>query len=320
MQQPGLPIEQHCPVCGGEGSHAYTGRDLLHGVPGRFDYAACADCGAVFQYPVPGLDRIAAFYPGDYKPYSPPVVRPPGALRRAVLAGTWGYRHLAGPLPRVAGRAAAPFCYRKSIPFARGGALLDVGCGAGGFLADMRQLGWRVRGVELNPGAVACCREAGLDVFCGELRDAGFPGASFNAVTANHVIEHIAEPRAFMAEIARVLKPGGMLHFRTPNARALGRPWFGACWFANDIPRHLVLYHRGNLARLAGDAGLELRQSRTRSTPKIVLNSWDLCRGNTARPSRKRPLRRLAGRMYALVATALGRGDELIASFEKRRT
>lgn len=310
-------IEHPCPICDGPTHHAYTGEDRLHGIDGEFRYAECENCGAVFQYPMPDIERIHTFYPADYKPYARPLIRPPNTLKRAVLAGAYGYEHLPSPLPNWLGRLAAPFIYRKSIPFVKDGTLLDVGCGSGKFLAAMRQLGWRTSGVEFNPLAVEFCRRAGLDVHPGELREAEFADALFDAITANHVIEHIAEPRAFLAEIARVLKPGGTLYLRTPNSRALGRPWFGACWFANDIPRHLILYHKQNLARLAADAGLQRQKASTRSTPKILLNSWDACRGAPGKPSRKRPLRRLPGKLYAAVSSLVGRGDELLASFSK---
>ncbi|MEA3292267.1 MAG: class I SAM-dependent methyltransferase, partial [Pseudomonadota bacterium] len=317
MQESLQIIEHPCPICGGRAHHAYTGKDRLHGVGGDFRYAGCGECGAVFQYPMPDIEQILAFYPGDYKPYAPPAIRPPNALKRAVLAGAYGYEHLHSPLPNWLGRLAAPFIYSKSIPFVKHGTLLDVGCGNGKFLAAMQQFGWRTSGVEFNPQAVDYCRRAGLDVHPGELGEAEFADASFDAVTANHVIEHIAEPRAFIAEIARILKTGGTLYLRTPNSRALGRPWFGACWFANDIPRHLVLYDKQNLARLAVGAGLQLQKASTRSTPKIILNSWDACKGNQGKPSRKRPLRRLPGKLYAAVSSLVGRGDELLASFVK---
>ncbi len=317
MTATGAPRIESCPVCGGAGRLAWRGRDLLMGLPGVFDYAECEDCGAVYQTPMPDAERIAAFYPEGYTPHRPAPAKAPSALERSVLAAARGYRHLEAPLPAALGRLLGLFLYRDAIPFTGGGRLLDVGCGGGRFLRAMRLRGWEVRGVEFDAGAVESCRADGLEVFHGDLAAARFPDASFDVVTARHLVEHLPDPRGFVREVHRILRPGGLMALRTPNSRALGRRWFGAHWFANDVPRHLVLFSPENLVRLAGEAGFEPVRLRTASTPKILLNSWDYRFGVKGRPSRKRRLRRLLARPYVAASMLLGRGDEIIALFRR---
>lgn len=310
-------VSEPCPVCGGSGSHAYTGRDLLMHLPGEFSYAECGDCGAVYQAPMPDAQRIASFYPDDYQPYRPGREKRRSALERAVLRSRYGYAHLDSGFPRWLAGILGAFVHRHAVPFTGSGRLLDVGCGGGKYLRSMRALGWEPEGVEFNRSAVETCRAAGLKVFQGELSEAGFPDGHFDVVTARHVIEHIPAPVDFVTEIHRILKPGGLMVLMTPNSRALGRGWFGVHWFANDIPRHLVLFSPENLARLAGRAGFEPAVVRTSSTPKIVLNSWDYKFGVRGRPSKKRKLRRILARPYVAASTLLGRGDEIFAIFRK---
>jgi SAM-dependent methyltransferase len=131
------------------------------------------------------------------------------------------------------------------------------------------------------------------------------------------VIEHVPEPHAFVAELARVLKPGGQLVIETPNCEALGRSWFGSNWFANEVPRHLYLHSVASLAVLMQRAGLLADGLQLGTTPKIFLNSLDYVLGNRSRPSRKIRWRRTLARVYVWLARRSGRGDVIHANYRK---
>jgi 2-polyprenyl-3-methyl-5-hydroxy-6-metoxy-1,4-benzoquinol methylase len=306
-----------CPVCGGESRFSFRSGDRLHEVPGEFDYAECTDCHAVFQTPTPTGAAIAAFYPDEYSPHRVGKTRQRNPLERAVLRARYGYRHLRSPLPDWLGRMVGLFAYRESVPFVPGGRMLDVGCGGGTNLRAMQSLGWEPHGVDFSALAVQTCRQSGLDVFHGELSQAGFPDGAFDLVSAHHVIEHVADPAALLREVFRIVKPGGMLLLRTPNSAALGRGWFGTDWYANDVPRHLTLFAPDNLALLAENAGFERCVIRTSSTPKVLLNSLDYRRGARSRNSRSRTSLRMLARIYMAAAAITGRGDEIFATFRK---
>jgi SAM-dependent methyltransferase len=70
-----------------------------------------------------------------------------------------------------------------------------------------------------------------------------------------HVIEHLHDPAAALAECRRVLRPGGMLWVATPNLDAPGHRRFGPDYVQLDPPRHLVLFTRRSLAALLERAG-----------------------------------------------------------------
>jgi SAM-dependent methyltransferase len=179
----------------------------------------------------------------------------------------------------------------------------------------MRELGWEVQGVETNEQSVNFCLSTKLDVHHGDLTSACYPADSFDVVTLRHVIEHIPAPQSFMAELARILKPGGRLVVETPNFNSLGWVLFGPRWYATGIPYHVVLYSPDNLALLARQHGLLPERMNLETSPKLFLNSLDILFGRQGRPSRKIKWRRLFARLFVWAAQRCGRGDVIHSTF-----
>jgi 2-polyprenyl-6-hydroxyphenyl methylase / 3-demethylubiquinone-9 3-methyltransferase len=98
---------------------------------------------------------------------------------------------------------------------------LDVGCGAGLLAEPLARLGAKVTGLDAAPELIAVAREhaAGqgleIDYRAGELETLG---GQFDLITCMEVIEHVADPAAFVTALARRLAPGGLLILSTPNA------------------------------------------------------------------------------------------------------
>lgn len=117
--------------------------------------------------------------------------------------------------------------------------LLDIGCGRGEWLEILRDEGLVAGGLDLNHVLVEECRAKGFEVAeqdaLSHLRS--LPDNSLGAITAFHVIEHLDfdERIALFDESVRVLKPGGVAFFETPNPRNL---LVGGCNFWAD-PTHL---------------------------------------------------------------------------------
>ncbi|HAZ62178.1 MAG TPA: hypothetical protein DCZ72_00990 [Armatimonadetes bacterium] len=106
--------------------------------------------------------------------------------------------------------------------------ILEVGGGVGGFwLANAERIppGWRVTMSDLSAGMVEAARTnlAGLpqivDYLEADVRALPFPDASFDAVMANFMLYHLPDRRPAIAELARVLRPGGRL-FAATNGSA----------------------------------------------------------------------------------------------------
>lgn len=143
--------------------------------------------------------------------------------------------------------------------------LVDIGSHAGFFLRCAVARGWNAVGIEPSPVTSALARERlGLDVRTGTLVDAALPKASFDAATLTDVFEHVGKPGAMLAEIRRVLRPGGVLFIKVPNVRyirakqlLLGRVP-GLLEDCFDAREHLVYYSAPTLRQTLRTAGFEV--------------------------------------------------------------
>jgi SAM-dependent methyltransferase len=164
-----------------------------------------------------------------------------------------------------------------SVLAARGlsGRLVDVGCGNGLLQSHLSAAGWTDT-VGVEPSGNPTGRERlGLSVYNEPvdtfLRRPGVAG-SFDVAVANHVIEHCYEPRALIGQLRELVRPGGHVLIATPNLRGASMRWktlvsrlgLKSRPFRHlDYPKHIVLFHRGNLARLVEAGGLAVEELST---------------------------------------------------------
>ena len=103
---------------------------------------------------------------------------------------------------------------------------LDVGCGAGLLTEPLARLGANVTGIDASPEVIAVARDhaaaSGLqiDYRAGDVQELG---GRFDLITAMEVIEHVAEPAAFVRGLAKRLAANGLLILSTPNATGWSR-------------------------------------------------------------------------------------------------
>lgn len=194
------------------------------------------------------------------------------AVKRAYLATRFGYGVVPGRgvlngigwllylFPVRRSEVDEEVRHLRSVP---GGSLLDVGCGSGAWLLQMQQLGWRVRGVDFDADAVALASRRGLQVDQGSLEAQQYSDSRFDAVTLNHVIEHVPDPVATLAECRRILKVGGQVTMFTPNNASLGHRWLREAWRGLEPPRHLHIFSPGSMRAALLRAGFSHFEVRT---------------------------------------------------------
>jgi 2-polyprenyl-3-methyl-5-hydroxy-6-metoxy-1,4-benzoquinol methylase len=135
---------------------------------------------------------------------------------------------------------------------------LDIGCSTGELLAAAEHLGFDVRGVDANPDMVARARNR----FGDRVAEGYFPGAlpadwpRFGVIAILDVLEHMVDPKAFLAELSRHLEPGGVLLVQVPNFDSLIIQVEGPV-NGNFQHGHWTHFTAATLAAVLESAGLE---------------------------------------------------------------
>lgn len=210
----------------------------------RSTLVRCAGCGVLALEPQPDDAELAAAYASEYY----------GSSRRKFVA----------PLAALVGVFQGGRARLVARRVARGGRILDIGCGNGGFLEQMKRLGYQVEGTERSPDAAARApAEASLTIHVGDLLDLELPARAYDAVTLWHVFEHLRQPRETLQRIHELLKPGGSLFLSLPNAESRQAQRYGLAWFHHDPPRHLFGFGPRSLARLLERTGFGVEQVST---------------------------------------------------------
>jgi 2-polyprenyl-6-hydroxyphenyl methylase/3-demethylubiquinone-9 3-methyltransferase len=148
---------------------------------------------------------------------------------------------------------------------------LDVGCGAGLLCEPLARLGAAVTGVDAAPENISVAKahaaQSGLDIryHYGELAKQKL--GTFDLVTSMEVIEHVADPAAFVAGLATHLKPDGLMILSTPNRTTASRLFLvEAAERLGQVPRGTHDWDQfltpDELKSLLADTGLEITEMR----------------------------------------------------------
>jgi len=174
----------------------------------------CCDCGLIFAGRRPTEAELVENYGGYSRAdYDSPITR---QRYRELLDGFEGYRQT--------------------------NRILDMGCGIGFFLEEAQRRSWEAHGSEFEPRAVEINRAKGLDCVQAPIGLDTFEPSSFDVITAFEVVEHLRDPLAEAAVIARALRPGGLFYCTTPNFASLSRRLLRGRWSIVSYPEHLSYF------------------------------------------------------------------------------
>lgn len=161
----------------------------------------CRSCGLGSLFPMPNAARIQSFYPAEY--YGEPTAKFEPLVEFGVRLGAkMRVESLVGDL-------------------SAGSKVLDIGCGRGVMLRALLDLGHEAHGVEIAAEAAVGADPRAQITIAPELAQAGYDDNTFDAVILWHVLEHLPHPEQALAEIRRLLRPGGRLILAVPNFGSL---------------------------------------------------------------------------------------------------
>jgi SAM-dependent methyltransferase len=214
----------------------------------------CGSCGTIWRRD-PGLWRSAvAAYSADHYDADLLAALHDGDVARLGTDGAW----------------------LTAQDVTAGARLLEVACYVGGFLSVAAERGALAVGLDPNPQMVAWCRQHRLDARVGVIEENELPPSSFDGVWILNCFDQLPDPQAVLTAAWRVLRPGGRLVIRTPNAAfiraAYDSPAGGpahhvaleqALW---GVP-YLCCYTVPALVRLVGSHGFTVTAVRPRPDP-----------------------------------------------------
>jgi 2-polyprenyl-3-methyl-5-hydroxy-6-metoxy-1,4-benzoquinol methylase len=233
----------HCPVCGSSSlSSILKAKD--HTVSQEsFAIVQCDTCSLRFTQDVPDQASITPYYKSEnYISHTDTAKGLVNRLYHAIRKRT---------LTRK----------RKLIQQATGlsgGVLLDIGSGTGSFLNEMNQAGWKATGLEPDPDARSMAKQLyGVDLL--DIPALYAQAAdSFDAITLWHVLEHVHDLQAFIAQLKKLVKKSGKIFIAVPNYNATDAKVYQEYWAAYDVPRHLYHFSPQSMKVLLEKHGLKV--------------------------------------------------------------
>jgi SAM-dependent methyltransferase len=245
VPDPGMFEAVACYGCGSRRASPFvTGEDDLTGKPGRFTFVTCDECGLAFQNPRLKMEHIGAYYDDEYI-----------AHRKRTDWGPLTPLYTWTMDKHDRDKAALVSRYVKLGARSR---VLDVGCGAGTFVAKVRKLfGAHAAAVDFKDLSGSPWMKE-VDFRCGLFYEQRFGAERFDLVTMWHFLEHDYDPPRTLATARELLAPEGRLVIEVPRLDSLTWTLYRERWPGLQAPQHTVLFDRAALESMVRAAGLEI--------------------------------------------------------------
>ncbi|MDZ7411309.1 MAG: class I SAM-dependent methyltransferase [candidate division KSB1 bacterium] len=235
---------------------------MMFGYREWFTYYECFNCGCLQIAEIPA--DLSKYYPANYyslthlpdaQNYNPVQklmkrLRDRYAVCGKGALGKWLYRKF--PNESLFSLSGVEYLSKDTR-------ILDVGCGTGMLLWDLRNLGFT------NTMGVEPFLERDLEYANGLhiLKRTFFEiGGTWDLIMFHHVLEHLENPGDTLQHAARLLASNGMCLIRTPVVPCYAWEHYGTNWVQLDAPRHLFIYSAKGIEILAQQASLKLIKKR----------------------------------------------------------
>lgn len=239
-----------CPICNhNEFKHVLTGEDNINHIKGKFNVVKCTHCSLMLTNPRPNSNEIKKFYPETYQPYN---VNFNKAALLAKIRQKFSYIYkIIDPKDTI------DFDLKKNKVN-----VLEIGCGAGNFLYELKLLHpkWNIVGTDISKKNIDILNKNKINAFVSDSTKLPIKSKSIDIVYGWMVIEHIHMLNQALSEVNRVLKDNGIFCLSIPNAESWELKFFGKNWFALHLPNHLYHFTETSISMLLQKNGFKIKK------------------------------------------------------------
>lgn len=223
-----------CPICESENLVDHLKIKDYFLSQESFSIQKCQHCGFLLTNPRPAKENIGVYYKSEnYISHS--------NKKQGLFAGLY----------QLARKRNLSSKYKIISKQAKTGRALDIGAGTGHFLNYLENKGWKAQGIEPDEEAASFARNNFNLQIDSEKKIAEFKNDSFDLITMWHVLEHVHNLNERMSELARLIKPQGLVILALPNPESYDANYYVKYWAAYDVPRHLYHFRKRDIKKLA---------------------------------------------------------------------
>lgn len=245
-------LHRNCPICFSKEQVGYA-IDCFRPGP-HISRVKCTNCGVVFANPMADKVELEEFYKNPYIERFEQMNFKEGIERQIDIVKNYNQNQILKSAPHIN-------FYQDN------GRFLDIGCGLGLGLAYGHALGFELHATEYDPVSIDFVKSKfEVDAFQGDLLDANYPDNYFDFIYISHVIEHVLDPNAYIKEMFRILKPGGVMAIGTPDISSNLYKWYRVFKMLTlKIPlvidglEHTFIFPKKLLNKICVDKGFEVK-------------------------------------------------------------
>ncbi len=248
-----------CRICQNSvGNTEYVLNEIALGLPDQFEYFECAHCGCLQIKKIPA--DLSKYYAEHYHSFNTPTTFKDNFIKAFIkikrTEACLYKNNLFGRILVTIYRPPEYFKWLTKVNLELESSILDVGCGAGDLLVNMKRDGFNnVTGVDpfINkslhyPNGVMLFKKSIYEM-----------DQQYDFIMLHHSFEHMPNPHDAIKDLFRLLKPERYMLIRIPIASSYAWETYRQDWVQLDPPRHFFLHTVESMRILAEQAGLEVK-------------------------------------------------------------